>query len=114
MEINVINTIQAATDIQKYSETESRKKNVEEYNATASKYDAWCKTNTLMQNYCYYSTFAEIEKVKQLPINHYLAPVASQFSTAGRNKWQNISGSWMWTMPNWTTFGKPGDSKIEY
>ena len=53
----------ALTDDQKYSEEESRNKNVEEYNATATKYDAWCKTNSLMQNYCYYSTFAEIEKV---------------------------------------------------
>jgi len=45
-----------------YSEAESRNKNVDEYNATADKYEAWCKTNSLMQNYCYYSTFAELEK----------------------------------------------------
>ena len=36
--------------------------NIEEYNATADKYDIWCQSNTLMQNYCYYSTFSELEK----------------------------------------------------
>ena len=51
-------------DSQTYSEEAGRNKNVEEYNATADKYDAWCKTNSLMQNYSYFSTFAEIDKVK--------------------------------------------------
>ena len=54
-----------------YSEAESRNKNVDEYNATADKYEAWCKTNSLMQNYCYYSTFAELEKVSD-SINYVL------------------------------------------
>merc|ERR1711872_308656 len=45
-----------------YSEKDGRNKNIEEYNATADKYDTWCQANTLMQNYSYYSTFSELEK----------------------------------------------------
>jgi len=44
------------------SPEEARDKNREEYNATADKYDQWCQENVLMQKYCYYSTFAELQK----------------------------------------------------
>ena len=45
-----------------YSEQQARDKNIEEYNETADAYDRWCQENVLMQKYCYYSTFAELEK----------------------------------------------------
>ena len=40
----------------------SRDKNIEEYNKTADSYEKWSQTNILMQRYCYYSTFQELEK----------------------------------------------------
>jgi len=36
-------------------------KNIDEYNQAADAYDKWSATNILMQKYCYYSTFAEME-----------------------------------------------------
>ena len=45
-----------------YTEQQARDKNIEEYNQTADAYDRWCQENILMQKYCYYSTFAELEK----------------------------------------------------
>ena len=44
------------------TEQEARDKNIDEYNQTADAYDSWCQTNVLMQKYCYYSTFQEMEK----------------------------------------------------
>lgn len=33
----------------------------DEYNQSADAYDQWCSNNIIMQNYCYYSTFKELE-----------------------------------------------------
>jgi ubiquinone/menaquinone biosynthesis C-methylase UbiE len=46
----------------KLTEQEARDKNMDEYNKTADAYDRWCQENILMQKYCYYSTFQEMEK----------------------------------------------------
>lgn len=43
------------------TEQEARDKNIEEYNQTADAYDTWSQENILMQKYCYYSTFKEME-----------------------------------------------------
>ena len=40
----------------------ARSKNVEEYNATADNYNTFSQESVLMQKYCYYSTFSELEK----------------------------------------------------
>ena len=49
-------------DLKSEHTTESaRDKNIEEYNQTADAYDTWCQKNILMQKYCYYSTFKEME-----------------------------------------------------
>ena len=45
-----------------YSEQEARDKNIEEYNETADAYDRWSQEHMLTQKFCYYSTFAELEK----------------------------------------------------
>jgi len=34
---------------------------IEEYNQSADAYDQWCAKNIIMQRYCYYSTFKEME-----------------------------------------------------
>ena len=44
------------------SQEDARDKNREEYNQSADAYDLWCKTNKIMQHYCYYSTYAEMQK----------------------------------------------------
>lgn len=44
------------------SEQQARDKNIEEYNQAADAYDEWSAKNILMQRYCYYSTFKEMEK----------------------------------------------------
>jgi len=49
-------------DQQEYSHQEARDKNKEEYNKTASAYDEWSANNLLMQKYCYYSTFNEMQE----------------------------------------------------
>ena len=35
---------------------------MDEYNKTADAYDQWAADNILMQRYCYYSTFQEMDK----------------------------------------------------
>ena len=40
---------------------EARTKNIDEYNQQADAYNEWCAKNLLMQRYCYYSTFKEME-----------------------------------------------------
>jgi len=45
----------------KHTTESARDKNIEEYNQTADAYDQWCQKNILMQKYCYYSTFKEME-----------------------------------------------------
>ena len=44
------------------SEQQARDKNIEEYNKAADAYDEWSNQNILMQKYCYYSTFKQMEK----------------------------------------------------
>ena len=46
----------------KLTSEQAREKNIDEYNKTADKYDNWCKTNTTMQQMCYFSTFDQLEK----------------------------------------------------
>ena len=41
---------------------QARDKNRDEYNEAAEAYDKWSCENVLMQKYCYYSTFNELEK----------------------------------------------------
>ena len=43
------------------TEQEARDKNIEEYNKAAAAYDQFAHTNNIMNNYCYYSTFKELE-----------------------------------------------------
>jgi len=45
----------------KYTDENAVSKNRDEYNQSADAYERWCKKNILMQKYCYYSTFKEIE-----------------------------------------------------
>jgi hypothetical protein len=40
----------------------ARNKNIDEYNLTADNYNTFAQESILMQHYCYYSTFAELEK----------------------------------------------------
>lgn len=44
-----------------HSEASAISKNKDEYNQSADAYDQWCSGNILMQRYCYYSTFKEME-----------------------------------------------------
>ena len=48
-------------DKSEHTTESARDKNIEEYNQTADAYDTWCQKNILMQKYCYYSTFKEME-----------------------------------------------------
>ena len=43
------------------TEQEARDKNIEEYNKAAAAYDQFALTNNIINNYCYYSTFKELE-----------------------------------------------------
>ena len=48
--------------VDEHSEVSAISKNVDEYNKGADAYDQWCASNILMQRYCYYSTFKEMEQ----------------------------------------------------
>lgn len=74
-----------------HSKESARDKNVDEYNKAADAYNEWCAKNILMQRYCYYSTFNEMEKegIKGktfLEVGCGPCPIGQQLAAKGAKK----------------------------